>query len=124
MQQCVGERRLLAEIRGLAQQSFQRMAGGKRFEGRDEIADPVVVAGDFNSHGVGARLLARGFLWPTRHIGHSIGPFSYDHIFVRGLRLAEAPSAGVAKAGPRASDHWPVWGLFVPEPATSPGPPS
>jgi len=88
------------------------------------IADPVVVAGDFNSHGVGARLLAGGFLWPTRNIGHSIGPFSYDHIFVRGLRLAEAPSAGVARAGPHASDHWPVWGLFVLEPAPSPGPPS
>jgi len=78
----------------------------------ESVTDPVVVAGDFNSHGVGARLAARGYLWPTRHIGHSIGPFSYDHIFIRGLRVAEGTSAGVAKGGPHASDHWPVWGLF------------
>jgi len=90
----------------------------------ESVADPVILAGDLNSHGVGGRALARGYLWPTRHIGHSIGPFSYDHIFVRGLRPAEGTSAGVAKDGPRASDHWPVWALFVPEPAPSPGPPS
>ena len=77
-------------------------------------ADPVVLAGDFNSHGVGERVVARGFLWPTRKIGHSVGPFSYDHVFVRGLRPAEGVSAGVAKAGPKASDHWPVWALFFP----------
>ena len=96
------------------------MGGGGRARQVDAIladaegrADPVVLAGDFNSHGVGERLLPRGFLWPTRNIGHSIGPFSYDHVFVRGLRLAEGVSAGVAKAGPKASDHWPVWALFL-----------
>ena len=100
------------------------MGGGGRARQVDAIladaaghADPVVLAGDFNSHGVGERVVARGFLWPTRKIGHSIGPFSYDHIFVRGLRLAEGVSAGVAKAGPKASDHWPVWAALLPEAA-------
>ena len=46
MQQRVGERRLLAEIRGLAQQSFQRMAAWQRFERRDEIADLLIVGMD------------------------------------------------------------------------------
>ena len=97
------------------------MGGGGRARQVDAIladavgvAGPVVVAGDFNSHGVGERVAARGFLWATRNIGHSIGPFSYDHVFVRGLRLAEGVNAGVAKAGPKASDHWPVWALFFP----------
>jgi len=96
------------------------MGGGGRARQMDAIladaegsADPVILAGDFNSHGVGERVVKRGFLWPTRDIGHSIGPFSYDHIFIRGLPSAGDVSAGVAKTGPRASDHWPVWGLFL-----------
>jgi endonuclease/exonuclease/phosphatase family metal-dependent hydrolase len=96
------------------------MGGGGRARQVDAIladaatvADPVILAGDFNSHGVGERVLARGFLWPTRNIGHSIGPFSYDHVFVRGLRIGEGVSAGVTKAGPKASDHWPVWVVLL-----------
>jgi endonuclease/exonuclease/phosphatase family metal-dependent hydrolase len=96
------------------------MGGGGRARQVDAIlaeaersTDPVVLAGDFNSHGVGERVLARGFLWPTRNIGHSIGPFSYDHVFLRGFRLAEELSAGVAKGGPKASDHWPVWVVLL-----------
>ena len=46
MQQRVGERRLLAEIRGLAQQIFQRMAGWQRCERSDEIADLLIVGMD------------------------------------------------------------------------------
>ena len=73
------------------------------------IAGPIVIAGDFNSHGVGERLAARGFRWPTRKVGHTIGPFSYDHVFVRGWPPEGVLTAGIAKAGPKASDHWPVW---------------
>jgi endonuclease/exonuclease/phosphatase family metal-dependent hydrolase len=96
------------------------MGGGGRARQADAvIADaegatgPVIVAGDFNSSGIGARFSARGFAWPTRKVGHSAGPFSFDHIFTRGLRLEGAQSAGVARSGPRASDHWPVWAVFV-----------
>lgn len=98
------------------------MGGGGRARQADAVmADaeavvgPVIVAGDFNSSGIGARFSARGFAWPTRKVGHSAGPFSFDHVFARGLRLEGAASVGVAKGGPRASDHWPVWAVLVPQ---------
>jgi endonuclease/exonuclease/phosphatase family metal-dependent hydrolase len=91
-------------------------AGGGRGRQADAVlADaeksphPVIVAGDFNSSGIGARFRAKGFEWPTHKVGHSAGPFSFDHVFVRGLSPSPGKSAGVAKAGPRASDHWPVF---------------
>ena len=59
------------------------------------------MAGDFNSSGIG-----------TEKVGHSAGPFSFDHVFVRGLSASPKMTAGVAKAGPRASDHWPVWAVL------------
>ncbi len=76
------------------------------------VTGPVIVAGDFNSSGVGQRFADRGFAWPTRDVGHSISLFSYDHILLRDLPLSEPARVGVAKAGPRASDHWPVWAVF------------
>ena len=80
---------------------------------------PVIVAGDFNSHGIGKRFLAEGFAWPTRNVGHSVRGFSFDHIFFRGLRVAEA-EAGVARDVKDASDHRPVWAeLRLAEPASS-----
>ena len=95
------------------------MGGGGRARQVDAVladaeglAIPVLVAGDFNSSGIGKRFLDRGFLWPTRKVGHSIGLFSYDHVFVRDLGLHEEARAGVARTGPRASDHWPVWALL------------
>lgn len=92
----------------------------------EEHAGPlVVIAGDFNSKGVGSRFTERGFLWTTRDVGRSVGPFSFDHVFVRGLRLQDPASTGVARGGPSASDHRPVWVVLVPsEPivaAASPG---
>jgi endonuclease/exonuclease/phosphatase family metal-dependent hydrolase len=80
----------------------------------DGIAGPIVIAGDFNSHGVGERLVARGFLWPTRKVGRTIGPFSYDHVFVRGWPAGQPVTVGIGKAGPKASDHWPVWAVLPP----------
>ena len=99
------------------------MGGGGRARQVDAIlADaaglvgPVVVAGDFNSHGVGERIAARGFAWPTRQVGHTIGPFSYDHVFVRGWPADAGMAVGIGKAGPKASDHWPVWVVLPPSP--------
>ncbi len=78
------------------------LADAKSFPG------PVIVAGDFNSHGIGDRFVADGFAWPTKDVGHSVRGFSFDHIFVRGLRLAGSV-AGVARDVKDASDHRPVW---------------
>jgi len=72
------------------------------------IRDPVIVAGDLNSYGVGAEFEREGFAWPTKHVGGSVRGFSFDHVFVRGLPLSGSV-AGVAHAVKDASDHRPVW---------------
>jgi endonuclease/exonuclease/phosphatase family metal-dependent hydrolase len=72
------------------------------------FAGPVVIAGDFNSEGIGPLLVSRGYRWLTDRIGPSIAFFSWDHIFVRGL----APRrAGVMRDVQGASDHRPVWAV-------------
>jgi endonuclease/exonuclease/phosphatase family metal-dependent hydrolase len=75
--------------------------------------DPVIVAGDFNSKGLGTRFEAAGFVWLTKEVGRTAGLFSFDHIFVRGLALAGETRASVAREGPKASDHRPVWAELV-----------
>ncbi len=85
----------------------------------EDSPDPVVIAGDFNSKGLGDRLVARGYDWPTRNAGSSTRGFSFDHVFTRGLRLTEV-RAGVAREVKDASDHRPVWVEIV----AAPGPPS
>lgn len=74
----------------------------------EDSFDPIVIAGDFNSKGLGKRLVARGFAWPTRKVGATVHDFSFDHVFTRGLHTTEA-QAGVAREVTDASDHRPVW---------------
>jgi endonuclease/exonuclease/phosphatase family metal-dependent hydrolase len=69
---------------------------------------PVVLAGDFNSEGIGPLLVRHGYRWVTANVGPTISFFSWDHIFVRGL---EPERAGVVRAVRGASDHKPVWAL-------------
>lgn len=76
---------------------------------------PVVIAGDFNSYGVGPILVRHGYRWLTRRLDPTISIFSWDHIFVRGLSPARPPSAGVVRQVHGASDHRPVWAVVVPE---------
>jgi endonuclease/exonuclease/phosphatase family metal-dependent hydrolase len=86
------------------------LADAARFSG------PVVVAGDFNSYGVGLVLKRRGYRWLTAQLDPSISIFSWDHIFVRGLVSARPDgAAGVVRAVHGASDHRPVWAVVVPE---------
>lgn len=72
------------------------------------MRDPVIVAGDLNSYGIGEQFESDGFAWLTKHVGGSVRGFSFDHVFVRGLPLAGA-AAGVARDVRDASDHRPVW---------------
>ena len=74
---------------------------------------PVVIAGDFNSYGIGVFLERHGYRWLTRDIDPTISIFTWDHIFVR--RLAPAGRAGVVHETRGASDHRPVWAVVVPE---------
>lgn len=82
-------------------------------------AEPVIIAGDFNSWSIGEYLTARGFAWPTRDLGRTVLLFGWDHIFVRGLTPA-SHAAGVVRDVRGASDHRPVWaGLaMMPSPVT------
>ena len=91
---------------------------------------PVVIAGDFNSHGKVAELERAGFAWLTRRLGDTtrfrllgipIAGLSYDHVLTRGLRLAPGPDAiGVVADNHGASDHLPIWTRLVPDPPTAP----
>jgi endonuclease/exonuclease/phosphatase family metal-dependent hydrolase len=67
----------------------------------------IIIGGDMNSHSVGKRFERAGFRWLTKSIGRTVGPFSFDHVYVRGI---QAPSeAGVAHSCRGTSDHSPVW---------------
>ena len=74
---------------------------------------PVIVAGDFNSKGIGRYLRRKGFAWPTEHVGSTITVFSWDHIFARGLALPDSSAAGKVREVHGASDHRPVWASLI-----------
>jgi endonuclease/exonuclease/phosphatase family metal-dependent hydrolase len=76
-----------------------------------ESPDPVVVAGDLNSHGLGRLFEEHGYCWPTKHVGPSVRGFSFDHVFARGL-CSPPLVAGVARDVKKASDHRPVWAVL------------
>jgi endonuclease/exonuclease/phosphatase family metal-dependent hydrolase len=73
---------------------------------------PVVVAGDFNSKGIGKYFEQNGYSWPTRDVGRTISFFSWDHIFVRGLESPPS-AAGRVREVHGASDHFPVWASLI-----------
>jgi endonuclease/exonuclease/phosphatase family metal-dependent hydrolase len=93
------------------------IADAERFQG------PVVLAGDFNSYGIGARMRREGWDWTTRWVGPTVSVLSLDHIFTRGLVPAEPFSVGAVRRVNGASDHRPVWAVLVPGyPATAAAP--
>jgi endonuclease/exonuclease/phosphatase family metal-dependent hydrolase len=79
-------------------------------------AEPVVVGGDFNSLGIGRRLVADGFAWPTERVGGTRGRLSFDHLFARGFRPV---AAGVVREAEEVSDHDPVWATLLLPPDTA-----
>ena len=74
---------------------------------------PVVIAGDFNSKGIGRYFEEKGFAWPTEHVGSTITWFSWDHIFTRGLGVPDSASAGKVREIHGASDHRPIWASLI-----------
>jgi endonuclease/exonuclease/phosphatase (EEP) superfamily protein YafD len=77
------------------------------------FAGPVVIAGDFNSQGIGPFLVHHGYDWVTARVGPTIAFFSWDHIFVRQLSPTRSPGAGLVKDVRGASDHRPVWAVVT-----------
>jgi endonuclease/exonuclease/phosphatase family metal-dependent hydrolase len=88
------------------------------------FAGPVVIAGDFNSHGKVGELARAGFTWVTRDLGKTarlrvlgigLGGLAYDHVLARGMRLADIPAAmGIVSDNRGASDHDPIWAVLQP----------
>jgi endonuclease/exonuclease/phosphatase family metal-dependent hydrolase len=91
---------------------------------------PVVIAGDFNSHGKVEELARSGFTWVTRDVGDTarfallgipLAGLSYDHVLARGLQASREPgSVGVVRDNRGASDHRPVWAVLVPAEGDAP----
>lgn len=81
--------------------------------------EPVIVAGDMNSHGVGRVWLAAGYEWPTESQGPTTAFFGWDHIFLHGLHAAGPDSVGVAREHAEASDHRAVWVVAVVNPGAA-----
>ena len=71
--------------------------------------DPVLVAGDLNSRGLGAMFEAAGYTWPTAEVGPTVSFFSWDHVFARGFAPDRGVVAGTVRDAGGASDHRPVW---------------
>jgi endonuclease/exonuclease/phosphatase family metal-dependent hydrolase len=85
---------------------------------------PVVIAGDFNSEGVGLLLVRKGYVWLTKRVGPTVAWFSWDHVFVRGLAPSKPRSAGVVREVHGASDHRPVWAVALIAAAAASSPPA
>lgn len=97
------------------------LSGGKRGQQAQAVLEharqwdgPVIVGGDLNSKSVGKRFQAAGYRWVTQSVGKTVGPFSFDHIYVRGL--GSSSEAGVGHTCRGASDHFPVWARLPAQP--------
>ena len=85
----------------------------------DSAGMPVVIAGDFNSHGKVGELERAGYDWvtkdmagsiPKRFLGIPLKSLRYDHVLERGLGRPVGPdSMGVVPDNRGASDHKPIW---------------
>jgi endonuclease/exonuclease/phosphatase family metal-dependent hydrolase len=106
------------------------VSGGARREelqllAKDAVAssEPVVIAGDFNSHDAVAELERAGFAWLTRRLGDTtrfkllgipIAGLAYDHVLAKGLALAPGPAElGIVSDNHGASDHMPIWAVLA-----------
>jgi endonuclease/exonuclease/phosphatase family metal-dependent hydrolase len=93
------------------------LSGGKRGDQAQAVIEhargwdgAVIIGGDLNSKSVGKRFEAAGYRWLTKSVGKTVGPFSFDHVYVRGIE--NTSEAGVARTCRGASDHSPVWALL------------
>jgi endonuclease/exonuclease/phosphatase (EEP) superfamily protein YafD len=111
------------------------VSGGDRREQVDALLadasgspDPVVIAGDLNSHGLGEQFVKGGYAWLTRNVGPTTSEMgvlrlAYDHVFAKGLApFAPGPDAGVVRDNKKASDHKPVWALIDSDEPAAPVP--
>lgn len=83
--------------------------------------DRVLIAGDFNSHGLVNMFAKAGYAWPTRDNGATHRWFNVDHVLSRGFVPV---GAGKVEDTRGASDHRPVWSVleFANPPMAVPSP--
>ena len=74
--------------------------------------EPVIIAGDLNSYGLGDYFARRGFRWLTQSFGETILLWSWDHLLVRGFGPEQILSVGVERNARGASDHRPLWAVL------------
>jgi endonuclease/exonuclease/phosphatase family metal-dependent hydrolase len=80
-------------------------------------SEPVIMAGDFNSYGIGEEFKKAGYAWVTRDVGPTLHnlffKLRYDHIFVKAPTGAPiSAETGVVEDNKKASDHRPVWAVI------------
>jgi endonuclease/exonuclease/phosphatase family metal-dependent hydrolase len=73
---------------------------------------PVVLLGDMNARRIGRFFEDQGYVWATRDVRRTIGPFAWDHVFLRGPWPHPAVEAGVVRRTYGASDHKPVFAVL------------
>lgn len=80
----------------------------------------VVIGGDTNDEDAGRVAVQRGYDWPTLRGPRTTSVGRWDHVFIRGLVLADSAAAGTVLDARDASDHRPVWVRLAPvaEPQT------
>jgi endonuclease/exonuclease/phosphatase family metal-dependent hydrolase len=74
----------------------------------------VAILGDMNSYGIGRAFAGAGFAWVTEHNPKTFAIGRWDHVFLKGVTLANATATGVVADNRGASDHRPVWALIAP----------
>jgi endonuclease/exonuclease/phosphatase family metal-dependent hydrolase len=77
-----------------------------------DAREPVIVAGDLNSYGIGEHFQQRGLLWLTQSFGETIMFWGWDHLLARGFSRGQVRSVGVERNARGASDHRPVWAVL------------
>lgn len=73
----------------------------------------VVIGGDLNDAGVGRVVSSAGYAWPTENGPRTTRFGSWDHVFLKGLRVPDSAAAGVVVPPSSVSDHHPVWVLAL-----------
>jgi len=115
---CVGEHRVRAYSVHL-ETPIHLSRKGRRAQAQaivddaSSAADPVVVAGDFNTRGLSDPFEDAGFLWLTRNLRDTSLWWELDHIYARGLEPSGRATTGAADDIHDASDHKPVWALLA-----------
>jgi endonuclease/exonuclease/phosphatase family metal-dependent hydrolase len=115
---CVGEHRVRAYSVHL-ETPIHLSGKGRRAQAQAIVddasssADPVVVAGDFNTRGLSDPFEEAGFLWLTRNLRDTSLWWELDHIYVRDLEPPGLVATGAADDIHDASDHKPVWALLA-----------